>query len=206
MPELRTVGNGSFFATKDEATGWAEQQRKKRKNEGDSAFGLSAELRIDAQPASELIAPYGVSLRECASFYVRHAATATGDRTIKQIVDELLAVKKASGMSARYLKDLRIRVNIFAQTFGGEKAINISQQKVDDWIIAIPYSGTTKNNYRRLLGVLFSFAVDRKYTLQIPISKQSRSTVKRDKPGILNVDQCARLLSPVTRRFSPLSR
>lgn len=147
-----------------------------------------------------------MSLRECASFYVRHAATATGDRTIKQIVDELLAVKKASGMSARYLKDLRIRVNIFAQTFGGEKAINISQQKVDDWIIAIPYSGTTKNNYRRLLGVLFSFAVDRKYILQIPISKQSRSTVKRDKPGILNVDQCARLLSPVTRRFSPLSR
>lgn len=44
-------GQRKFFATKDEATGWAEQQRTKRKNEGDSAFGLSAELRIDAQAA-----------------------------------------------------------------------------------------------------------------------------------------------------------
>ena len=52
---------------------------------------------------------------------------------------------------------------------------------VDDWLIALPHSGTTKNNYRRLLGVLFNFAIDRKYVLQIPISKQSKSSVKRAK-------------------------
>jgi hypothetical protein len=47
----------------------------------------------------KLLAPYGISLPECASFYVRHAATATGDKTIQQIVDELLSVKKSAGMS-----------------------------------------------------------------------------------------------------------
>jgi hypothetical protein len=66
---------------------------------------------------------------------------------------------------------------------------------VDDWIIELPHSGTTKNNYRCLLGVLFSFAVDRKYVLQVPISKQSKSSVKRGKPWILTVDECASLLS-----------
>jgi hypothetical protein len=128
-------------------------------------------------------------------FYVRHAATATGDKTIQQVIDELLAVKNAAGMSPRYLQDLRLRLNVFVRTFGSENAINVSQQMVDDWIVALPWSGTTKNNYRRLLGVMFSFAVDRKYILAVPISKQSKATVKRGKPGILPVEECARLLS-----------
>jgi hypothetical protein len=211
--DARTKGGGQrrFFQTKDEAVGWAEQQRIKRKNEGSSAFEFSADLRIDAVAAMELIAPFGISLRECADFYVRHAATATGDKTIQQVVDELLAVKKSAGMSARYFKDLRIRLNVFARTFGSEKAVNVSQKMVDDWIIAMPHSGTTKNNYRRLLGVLFSFAVDRKYVLQVPLSKQSKSSVKRGKPGILTVEQCVRLLSAsafprLMTKFSQQSR
>ena len=197
MVDGRINGRGErkFFATKNEATGWAEAQRIKRANEGLSAFTFSAGSRIDATAAMALLAPYGISLRECASFYVRHAATATGDKTIQQVVGELLEVKKAAGKSTKYLKDLRIRLNIFARSFGSEKAINVSQSMVDDWIMALPHSGTTKNNYRRLLGVLFNFAIDRKYVLQVPISKQSRATVKRGKPGILTVEECSRLLS-----------
>ncbi len=129
-----------------------------------------------------------------------------GDKTLRQVIDELLAVKKSAGMSERYLKDLRIRLNIFAQRFGSEKAINVSQQMVDDWIIALPYSGTTKNNYRRLLGVLFSFAVDRKYVLQIPISKQSKFSVKRGKPGILTVERMCSTPFRLWRRNSPSGR
>ena len=203
--DARTKDGGQrrFFTNKDEATGWAEIQRIERKNEGNSAFRLSAGSRIDAAAAMKLLSPYSISLRECASFYVRHAATATGDKTIQQVVDELLAVKKLAGMSARYLKDLRIRLNVFARTFGSEKAVNISQKMVDDWIIELPHSGTTKNNYRRLLGVLFSFAVDRKYVLQVPISKQSKSSVKRGKPGILTVDECIRLLSACDDEILP---
>jgi hypothetical protein len=41
-------------------------------------------------------------------------------------------------MSARYLKDLRIRRNIFSATFGKERAVNVSQQVVDNWITALP--------------------------------------------------------------------
>jgi integrase len=151
----------------------------------------------------ELLGPYGISLRECATFYVRHAATATSEKTIQQIVDELLAVKKAAGVSARYLKDLRIRLNVFARTFGSKSAIDVSARMVDDWIIQLPHSGTTRNNYRRLLDVLFSFAVDRKYVLQVPISKQSKSAVKRGKPGILTVEECARLLSACDDEILP---
>jgi integrase len=205
LVDARIAGKGRrrFFSTEKTAETWAQSQRIKRKNEGDSAFKFHATDRIDAEAALKMIAPYRISLRECADFYVRHAATAAGEKTIQEIVDELLAVKKAAGVSARYLKDLRIRLNIFCATFGKERAVNVSQQMVDDWITAIPYSGTTKNNYRRLLGVLFGFAVDRRYVLQVPISKQSKSSVKRGKPGILTVDECARLLSVCDDKILP---
>jgi hypothetical protein len=205
MVDCRINGRGErkYFVTKQEAEGEQQRQRIKRANEGNSAFEFPANMRIDAEAAMKLIAPYGISLRECASFYVRHAVTATGDKTIQQIVDELLVVKNAAGMSPRYIEDLRIRLNVFARTFGSEKAINVSQQMVDDWIMALPHSGTTKNNYRRLLGVLFSFAVNRKYILQVPISVESKSSVKRGKVGILTAEECARLLSSCDEEILP---
>jgi hypothetical protein len=103
MVDCRINGRGErkYFATKAEAEGEQQRQRIKRTNEGNSAFQFPADKRIDATAAMELLAPYGVSLRECASFYVRHAATAAGDKTIQQAIDELLAVKNAAGMSPR---------------------------------------------------------------------------------------------------------
>ena len=53
----------------------------------------------------------------------------------------------------------------------------------------------------RNLNVMFNFAVDRKYILKVPISNQSRVTVKHGKPGILAVEQCAR--SCLMRRQHP---
>ena len=50
---------------------------------------------------------------------------------------------------------------------------------------------------------MFSFAVDRKYILAVPISKQSKATVKRGKPGILTVEECARLLSSCDEEILP---
>lgn len=197
LVDARVGGKGErrFFENKATAQGWAELQRVARKNEGNSAFKLSAESRADAGVAFKLLAPINVSLQEAAKFYLRHAVTATGDKTIREVIDELLFVKQAANMSPRYLQDLRTRLNTFAGTFGAEKIIDVSQQAVDDWLIALPLSAVSRNNFRRILIVLFNFAVDRKYVLQAPLSKQSKVAIKRGKPGILSVEECSRLLS-----------
>jgi hypothetical protein len=51
--DARTKGGGQrrFFQTKDEAVGWAEQQRIKRKNEESSVFEFSSDLSIDDDAA-----------------------------------------------------------------------------------------------------------------------------------------------------------
>ena len=110
-------GQRQVFEPRTKPTGWAEQQRIKRKNEGDSAFELSAATRIDAASRNGVDCPLWYLAAGMRRFYVRHAATATGDKTIQQVVDELLTVKKSAGMSARYLKGSsnsveRVRPNI----------------------------------------------------------------------------------------------
>jgi integrase len=196
-------GERRFFENKAAAQGWAELCRVARKNEGNSAFKLSAQSRADAGVALKLLAPINVTLQEAAKFYLRHAVTATGDKTIHEVINELLHVKKAANLSPRYLEDLRCRLGIFARTFGAEKVIDVSQQQVDDWLIALPYGAVTKNNFRCLVGVFFNYAKDRKYVLDVPISKQSKVAIKRGKPGILTVEECSRLLSAADDEILP---
>lgn len=178
-----------------QAQAFAEAQRIKRGNEGSDAFGFSAASRIDATAALELLAPFkGATLRECANFYIRHHAAATGEKTVQEVISELLENKTKGGAAPKYLKDMRIRLNIFARDFGQERILNVTQKQADDWVIALPHAATTKNNYHRLLKVLFNFAVERKYLLEVPMSKQSKSSVKDLKPEILTIEECTRLL------------
>jgi integrase len=202
--DARTKNGGErlSFKTEDEADAWRDAQLIKRKNEGDDAFGLNAADRIDAQTAHRIIADHarsGVpspSLRDCVNFYFQHHEVAKGDKTVRQVLEELLASKKASGLSEKYLKDIRTRVGMFAYEFGDEKIINISTNQVDSYVLGLPrLDTTTKNNHRRLLGVLFNFAKDKGYILNVPISKQSKSREKYGKPEILTVEEASRLLT-----------
>ena len=214
--DCRTKNGGSqkFFAIRksgskgqalDEAEAFAQAQRIKRKNEGDSAFDFSAALRIDATAAVEVLRPFnGVTLRESAQFYARHHLIANGAKTVREVVDELLESKKAAGLSEKYLHDLRIRLGIFASSYGTQKLIDIAASQVDAYVLGLPnVTARTKNNHRRLLGVLFNFAVDSGYLLEIPVTKKSRSKEKYSKPDIFTVEESACLLASCQEDILP---
>ena len=60
--------------------------------------------------AMKILERHDATLLESAKFYDSHHGIAKGDKTIQQIIDELLPAKTAAGKSAKYLKDLRIRL------------------------------------------------------------------------------------------------
>jgi integrase len=127
---------------------------------------------------------------------LKHHQVAKGDKTVREVLDELLVSKKAAGLSEKYLKDLRTRLGMFACQFGDEKIINISALQVDAYVLCLPQvDNVTKNNHRRLLGVLFNFAIDKGYLLKVPITKQSKSKEKFGKPDIFTVEEAAQLLA-----------
>jgi integrase len=207
--DARTKNGGGFkfFAIRgyskeqvlSQAQAFAEAQRIKRGNEGSDAFNLPAAARIDATAALDIIARSAtpnVTLRECVNFWFKHHKVASGNKTVREVVDELLATKKTAGLSERYLRDLRSRLGIFARAYGEEKIIDISAPQVDAYVLGLPnLNATSRNNHRVLLRVLFNFAIDSGYLLEVPITKKSKSKQKYGKPNIFTVEEAARLLS-----------
>lgn len=191
------------FETRDEAEAYALQQRVKRGNEGSDAFSMSPADRIDAESALQILRPLGRSLTEAARFFHNHLPKVEAQKSINDVVQELLAAKKADGASARYEKDLRNRLQKFANTFPEKVVMNVTSTAVDDWLRALPHAPVTRNNYRRLLHVFFGFAKQRRYCVDNPIEETAKAKVIKGRPGILSVDAANRLLTSADDAIRP---
>ena len=192
-----------LFAKKSAAETKAQQLRVQRANERTSAFSLQATDRIDAEAALALLKPLGRTVREASEFFVKNFSAIEKEIEVGALVKELITNKTKDGASARYLKDLRTRLNIFASAFPQRKAVEFSTAEIDDWLRALPSTAVTRNNYRRILGVLFNCAVNRGYALSNPIKATSKAKEVHKPPGILSVEQAARLLEASTREMLP---
>lgn len=190
------------FKTRAEAEGKAEQMRIARKNEGASAFGMTSRDRIDAEAGLALLARHGATIREAAEFYVRNIHVIQAAKTAPEVTQELIESKRTKGKAERYVRDLRNRLEAFSGNpdFADRALHTINAPEIDAWLTALPISPVTQNNYRRVLGVLFNFAVKRRYALRNPIQDVEQAQVEVTKPGILSVLEAEALL-----RASPSS-
>lgn len=203
--DARTKNGGErrALATSLEAETFATLQRAKRENEGNSAFSLTSSDRMDAETALELLRPHGRSLTDAARFLVQNLATVRASATVVAVVSELLTAKTADGASPRYLKDLRSRLTTFAKSFGQRLVSEVSTSELDDWLRGLGQAAVTRNNYRRLLGVMFSFARQRRYCLSNPVQETAKAKVIKDRPGVLTVEQAANLLEAADDEILP---
>jgi integrase len=119
------------------------------------------------------------------------------------LVDELLKAKKADGASARYVADLDYRLNHFASTFGEQKVSTVTSAKIDDWLRALNLSPISRNNYRRVVLTMFSFAVQRGYAIDNPAERTAKAKVVGEAPGILTVQETVHLLGAASPELLP---
>ncbi len=104
----------------------------------------------------------GGSVLEAVRDYVKRHPSNRPQRTVSQVVTELLAAKRADGLSAVYLKDLDGRLGRFARSF--KTAIStVSVSDIEDFLRSLELSGRSRNNYRRAIATLFYFAETRGY-------------------------------------------
>jgi integrase len=106
--------------------------------------------------------PDGSTLKEAVDFFRRRNPAALQKRTVRQVVDEMLAAKRAARLSEVHLKDLDCRLNRFAEAFqlniGG-----VSGTMLQTWLDGMKASGRTKRNYLAVTASLFRFCIKRKY-------------------------------------------
>src|SRR5690349_16578365 len=138
----------SFFEIKKTAKTFADEQNIRIINEGREGAEFPTALRVTAQNAVEQLKPFGKTITDAVQHYVVHLKASEKSCTAAELVDELVAAKKADGASQRHVDDLDSRLNIFAEKFDGQPVATITSAQIDDWLRSLPVSPSTRNHYR----------------------------------------------------------
>src|SRR5262249_26919647 len=140
---------------------------------------------------------------DAVQHYVAYLKASAKSCTAAQLVRELLKAKEADGVSERHLRDIRIRLGLFAEKFDSKMVATITRKEIDDWLRSLPFSPLTRNHYRALLVLAFNFAVRSGYATENPAADAAKAKVRSKAPGILNVNETAQLLEAATPDVLP---
>ena len=137
----------------------------------------------------------GGSVLEAVRDYAKRHPSNRPQRTVSQVVNELLAAKRADGVSAVYLKDLDGRLGRFARSFKTTIS-TVSVSDIEDFLRSLELSGRSRNNYRRAIATLFYFAETRGYIEKGGTDVESVALAKVGEGSIeiFNPDEMDRLL------------
>src|SRR5262245_17503645 len=106
--------------------------------------------------------PDGATLKEAVDFFRRRHPASLEKRTVRQVVDEMVAAKRAAKLSEIHIKDLALRLGRFADDFQMNIGA-VSGTMLQAWLDGMKTSGRTKRNFLAHIGTLFRFAIGRKY-------------------------------------------
>src|SRR4029453_11205955 len=115
----------------------------------------------------------------------------------------MIAKKEADGRSQRYIEDLRSKLPRFAQAFDDQMVATITTTQIDDWLRALEVGPTTRNNFRRVLIMMFAYAVKHGYATDNAAAETDKANEDDKPPGILTVQQTARLLEAASPGLLP---
>ncbi|PYJ40875.1 MAG: hypothetical protein DME86_10720 [Verrucomicrobia bacterium] len=104
----------------------------------------------------------GTPLIEAARFYKRHHGEGITRKSIADAVDEMIATKKASGVSELYLADLRYQLGVFKQRFCCD-LVSLTADDVRNFFADLGSGARSFNNFARTLKTFFRFAQDRRW-------------------------------------------
>src|SRR5215470_4028985 len=115
--DLRAFGKGrKFFKTRAEAEAEALRQRTLLERHSREAIGLSQREMSDFIEAKRKLADYGETIGDAVKFRVDHLERVLRCKiTVTQLAGEVLESKRKDGLSAKYLKMLRLYFKRFSQ-------------------------------------------------------------------------------------------
>ena len=196
-----------FFATEQAALEFIVKEQTKAIRLGERAIGIPGSLHEDAIRAAEVLAPYpGASLTDAATFFANAKAQQSKSKTIRAIGDELLADRKANHSSTTHLKDLRLRLATFCETFGATLACNLTSTEVEKWLSSLRrrYSPRSVANYYRNANLLFSFSITKGYCKENPLTSIDKPRIPATEGvGVFTPDELKAILDAADKEVLP---
>ncbi len=192
-----------FFKKRRAADAWLRKTLARLRKEGESAIHMPEQLRVDAASCAERLKPYGKTIADATEHFLAYLATVSRSCSVSDLIIEFNAAKRQDGASKRYLQDLRNRLDTFAADFGAMKVGEILPSQIDDWLRGLKVAAQTRNNFRRILHVLFQFAVMRGYAATNAVAGTAKARAVRGAPGIFTPAQMHTILEKAPRDFVP---
>ncbi len=166
--------------------------------------------------ARERLATIGrESIEEAVEFFVTHHHGGICDKTIDQVIEELLQVRKRDGANWRHLKDLKSHLERFSREVKC-RLQDVTALVVDRWLSELPKAegkgrvgdvgNRTRMNYRASLSNFFRFAQERGYVPKNfdPIKSVKVPKVAKPKRGVLRPEELTRLLASCRDTLRPV--
>lgn len=129
-------------------------------------------------------------------------------KSVADVVAELLALKKARGASERYFDDLKFRLEKFADAFQCNIS-SVTSADIQAWLDMKKKANGDKlstqsySNNRRLAHLLFKFAASRNYAHENVVEQVDKVKIKNAECEIFTPDESAKLLASVSEDFLP---
>jgi integrase len=193
LVDARIAGKGErrFFSTRAEADTWAQLQRVRRQNQGGAAFDDSE------------LAKFGLTIADAIRFTLEHHRRLNDSVTVPAALEQLVAAKKAAGMSSDYCRDIASRIGKLAAVTTDRTLAQLTTADLEGFLISLNVAPGTRNTIRRDVCTLWSFGEKHGWCL----AKVARSTQKAKATAgaveILTVEQMARLLEHSTIETLP---
>ena len=205
----------------DEALFAANRVAKQLSEKDTVAASMTSGQASEFAVATQILKPLGVSLTStvttmaeavkivgdlptvleaCKFFNARHKKTV--QKPVAEVVEEMLAIRKTSGASQRYLQDLRLRLNRFAAAFP-KSACNVTTSDVQAWLDGMKLSWRNNINFRTVVHTLFKFAVARGYAVDNPVAKVEKIKPRDIEIEIFTPTEITRLLAAAPVDYVP---
>lgn len=189
---------------------------------GDTAAAeLSNRQALEYTAAVEALRPYNVSLlaavqtvvnalrqveslsglEAAAKQFARHHRTIVR-KTVADVVEELIEIKRSRKASKRYLDDLESRLGRFGRDCQ-KVVVEVSTADLQAWLDGLKLAPQSYTNYRRTLNLLFEFAVARNYAEENPVTGTESLKVKTGTVEIYSPEEFQRLLAAAPDEFRP---
>ena len=210
------------FPTETEALEAAEKLAKRIDSRDYVAASMTRQEAIEYANAQTRLKPFNVTV-DAATATVAECLQVVGDlanlhaavkffrarhkqvvkKPVPELVAEFLRLKETRGASERYLKDLRPRLNRFADDCKKD-AGNVTTADVQDWLDAQKLGAQNYRNYRTVLHTLFKHGAARSHCHDNPVENVERVKVPNGgKIQIFTPLEIARLLAAAPAEFLP---
>ena len=221
MLAYKQDGKRKFDSYGDEATAIQEANTKARQL---STLGVKAAQLTDDDlracvTAMDAVKPLGISLTDAVSRFVE-AFNIAGDvvaaakfykarkkpvtpKLVADVVAEMISVKELHGASKRYLQDLGNRLKRFAADFT-KNAFSVTTADIQAWLDNQHFAAENYMSFRRVINVLFVFAVRRGYAHDNPVLDVENVKVKHGETQIFTPQEIAKLLAAAPPEFLPV--